>query len=179
MTAAELLSTAAFLDGLHAQAFPSFGSERMGAPVVSFCRIDSTPIRRHDPVSEADAIVVQDPTLLHEVDLFSGLSDKGFAIVNSERSVHELGLEDLAARLPAGHLVTCPAGEIARRLTGRPLPNATLLGSLASLTSCVRLDSVCTAIRDRLRGPVGTSNEQAAREGARYVSDSLRSNADA
>ncbi len=179
VTAAELLSTAAFLDGLHAQAFPSFGSERMGAPVVSFCRIDSNRIRRHDPVEEADAVVVQDPTLLHEVDLFRGLSERGFAIVNSERSVHELGLEELESRLPAGHLLTCPAAEIARRLTGRPLPNATLLGSLAELTACVRLDSVCAAIRDRLKGPVGEKNDQAAREGARFVSDTLRSNSDA
>jgi pyruvate ferredoxin oxidoreductase gamma subunit len=36
VTAAELLSAAAFLDGAHAQAFPSFGSERTGAPVVAF-----------------------------------------------------------------------------------------------------------------------------------------------
>ena len=45
VTAAELLSVAAFLDGRHAQAFPSFGSERTGAPVTAFCRIDERPIR--------------------------------------------------------------------------------------------------------------------------------------
>ncbi len=179
VTAAELLSSAAFLDGLHAQAFPSFGSERMGAPVVSFCRIDHTRIRRHDPVSEADAIVVQDPTLLHEVDLFNGLSDGGFALINSERTIEELGLDDLAARLPAGHLVTCPASDIARRRTGRPLPNAVLLGALAALTGCVRLDSVGAAIRQRLSGSVGVNNEQAAREGAAAVATAVGSHADA
>ena len=47
VTAAELLSLAAFDQGLHAQALPSFGSERTGAPVVAFCRIDE----RADPVA--------------------------------------------------------------------------------------------------------------------------------
>ena len=179
VTAAELLSTAAFLDGLHAQAFPSFGSERMGAPVVSFCRIDSVRIRRHDPVDEADAVVVQDPTLLHEVDLFTGLSAGGFALINSERSIGELELDDLAARLPAGHLVTCPASDIARRRTGRPLPNAVLLGALAALTGCVRLGSVGAAIRQRLAGSVGANNELAAQEGAASVAAVTRSGVDA
>jgi len=179
VTAAELLSAAAFLDGLHAQAFPSFGSERMGAPVVSFCRIDSVPIRRHDPVSEADAVVIQDATLLHEVDLFRGLSGEGFVIVNSGRSITDLGLGEMAVALPAGHLVTCPATDIARRHTGRPLPNAVLLGALAALTGCVQLDSVAAAIVERLPGTVGATNEVAAREGAAAVLATAESHVDA
>ncbi len=73
VTAAELLSVAAFDEGRHAQAFPTFGSERTGAPVVSFCRIDDRPIRIREPIAEPDALIVQDPTLLHQVDLFAGL----------------------------------------------------------------------------------------------------------
>ena len=46
VSAAEMLSVAAFLEGKHAQAFPSFGSERTGAPIVAFCRIDTKPIMR-------------------------------------------------------------------------------------------------------------------------------------
>jgi pyruvate ferredoxin oxidoreductase gamma subunit len=71
VTAAELLASAAFSEGRHAQAFPSFGSERMGAPVMSFCRIDDQPIRTHEPVAEPDALIIQDPTLLHQADLFA------------------------------------------------------------------------------------------------------------
>src|SRR5512144_3172982 len=71
VTAAELLSVAAFDEGRHAQAFPSFGSERTGAPVVSFCRIDDLPIRLREPITDPDAVVVQDPTLLHQVNLFA------------------------------------------------------------------------------------------------------------
>ena len=69
VTAAELLASAAFGEDRHAQAFPSFGSERMGAPVMSFCRIDDKPIRTHEPVTEPDALIIQDPTLLHQADL--------------------------------------------------------------------------------------------------------------
>src|SRR5262245_56386427 len=75
VTTAELLSVAAFADGRHAQAFPSFGSERTGAPVVAFCRIDDRPIRVREPIARPDAVIVQDPTLLHQVDVFGGLVD--------------------------------------------------------------------------------------------------------
>ena len=57
VTAAEILSVAAFGEGRHAQAFPSFGSERTGAPVVSFCRIDDFEIRTREPVMEPDAVI--------------------------------------------------------------------------------------------------------------------------
>ena len=70
VTAAELLASAAFGEDRHAQAFPSFGSERMGAPVMSFCRIDDKPIRTQEPVTEPDALIIQDPMLLHQADLF-------------------------------------------------------------------------------------------------------------
>jgi pyruvate ferredoxin oxidoreductase gamma subunit len=64
VTAAEILSIAAFFDGMYAQAFPSFGSERMGAPVVAFCRISDKEIRLREPVDRPDAVVVQAPTRL-------------------------------------------------------------------------------------------------------------------
>ena len=73
VTAAEMLSVAAFAEGKFAQAFPSFGSERTGAPVVSFCRIDDQPIRSREPVIKPDALIVQDMTLIHQVDIFAGL----------------------------------------------------------------------------------------------------------
>src|SRR5690348_16764171 len=92
VTAAELLAEAAFIQGRHAQAFPSFGSERMGAPVMSFCRIDDKPIRTHEPVSEPDALIIQDPTLLHQENLFAGLSRDGYILVNSTQSFDDLGL---------------------------------------------------------------------------------------
>ena len=77
VSGAELLSVAAFLEGRYAQAFPSFGSERMGAPVMAFCRIDVREIRLREPVMAPDALIIQDPTLLHQVDLFNGLPKAG------------------------------------------------------------------------------------------------------
>ena len=155
VTAAELLSVAAFDEGRHAQAFPTFGSERTGAPVVSFCRIDDRAIRLREPITDPDALIVQDPTLLHQVNLFAGLKSDGFLLLNTSRTLDELGLEDLVQRLTLEHVVTVPATEIAREHLGRPLPNAALLGAFAALTGQVSLGAVCDAIRDRFPGEVG------------------------
>ncbi len=164
VTAAELLSVAAFDEGLHAQAFPSFGSERTGAPVVSFCRLDVTPIRTHEPVAEPDALIVQDSTLLHQVDLFSGLGPDGYLLINSARDFEGLGIDELTAGLRAGRALALPAGEVARRRLGRPLPNAALLGAFAALTGRLRLGSVQDAIRERFPGQAGEDNSAAAAE---------------
>ena len=101
VTAAELLSVAAFDEGRHAQAFPTFGSERTGAPVVSFCRIDDRPIRLREPIADPDALVVQDPTLLHQVNLFAGLGPTASCCVNTSRTLDGLGLEELVAAAAA------------------------------------------------------------------------------
>lgn len=162
VTASELLSMAAFAEGRHAQAFPNFGSERMGAPVVSFCRIDDREIRLREPIAEPDAIAIQDPTLLHQSDVFAGLAEDGYVLVNSGRSIDELGLTDLAERHPAAHLLTLPATELAREHIGRPIPNAALLGGLAGFTGLVSADSIAVAIREKFPGQVGERNAAAA-----------------
>jgi pyruvate ferredoxin oxidoreductase gamma subunit len=166
VTAAELLSVAAFQEGRHAQAFPSFGSERTGAPVVAFCRIDDRPIRMREPITEPDAVVVQDPTLLHQVGLFAGLGADGYLLVNTGRTFDELGLEDFVKRFAADRVLAVPATEIAREHVGRPLPNAVLLGALAALADVVSLDSVTAAIAEKFPGDVGRRNIRAA--GAAY-----------
>ena len=164
VTAAELLALAAFEDGLQAQAFPSFGSERMGAPVTAFCRIDEVPIRRREPIAEPDAVVVQDPTLLHQVDVFGGLRPDGFILVNSGRDALELGLGELRARHGPTRLLTVPASEIARARLGRPIPNAALLGGLVAQTELVSLGSLERAIAQRFKGGAATDNARAAHD---------------
>jgi pyruvate ferredoxin oxidoreductase gamma subunit len=163
VTAAELLSLAAFAEGRHAQAFPTFGSERMGAPVTAFCRIDSGAIRVHDPIAEPDAIIVQDPTLLHQVDVFGGLQLDGYVLLNTAQSFEQLGLGDLVGRLRPGRTLTVPATELAREHLGRPLPNVPMLGAFAALTGVVSLESVATAIGERFEGRVREGNGAAAR----------------
>jgi pyruvate ferredoxin oxidoreductase gamma subunit len=163
VTAAELLASAAFRGDRYAQAFPSFGSERMGAPVTSFCRIDDKPIRTHEPVTEPDALLVQDPTLLHQVDLFAGLTADGYVLINSASSFAELGLADLAGRNRQHRLRTLPASGLALAHLGRPLPGAPMLAGLAALTGVVSLDAVLGAITDRFAGQVAAGNAAAAR----------------
>jgi len=162
VTTAELLSVAAFLDGHEAQAFPSFGSERMGAPVMAFCRIDHVPIRVREPVAEPDAVIVSDPTLLHHVAVFAGLDPDGYVLINSTHGWEELGLADLHESHRPERLVTVPATEIARRYTGRPLPNACLLGAFVALTGVVAMDCVEQAIRERFSTRVAEGNIAAA-----------------
>jgi pyruvate ferredoxin oxidoreductase gamma subunit len=169
VTAAEMLSVAAFLHGRHAQAFPSFGSERMGAPVVAYCRIDSVAIRTHDPVSEVDCLVVQDPTLLHEVDVFAGLHSDSYVLINSERTFAELGLEDLSEGRRLERMLTVPATELARQYIGRPVPNTALLGGLVALTDVVPLTAVLAAIRRRFDADLADANATAAAKAAAYV----------
>jgi pyruvate ferredoxin oxidoreductase gamma subunit len=162
VTAAELLSTAAFLDGRHAQAFPSFGSERTGAPVMAFCRIDDRPIRSHEPIATPDAVVIQDPTLLHQVDVFGGLRARGLVLVNTGRTLDELGLGELRVRFPGVRLHTVRATELAREHLGRPMPGVPLLGALAALTGIASSRSLVAAVRERFPGTVGEGNAAAA-----------------
>jgi pyruvate ferredoxin oxidoreductase gamma subunit len=162
VTAAELLSMAAFLDGAHAQAFPSFGSERTGAPVVSFCRIDRKPIRVREPIVAPNAVIIIDPTLLHQVDVFGGLGRDGYVLINSSRDLDGLGLDRLHDRFRSDRLRTVAATELAREHLGRPLPNAAVLGGFAALTGAVSLSSVLGAIRQRFPGALGAANADAA-----------------
>ena len=166
VTAAELLSVAAFDEGRHAQAFPSFGSERTGAPVVAFCRIDDAPIRVREPIAEPDALIVIDPTLLHQVAVFEGLRPGGYVLINSTHDSATWAWRSSRRRSIAARLCTVPATEIAREFLGRPLPNAVLLGGFAALSGMIGLESLAGAIREPLPGPDGRG--QRGRRQARH-----------
>ncbi len=162
VTAAELLSVAAFEDGLYAQAFPNFGSERMGAPVVAYCRIAPTPTRTREPVDEPHALLVLDPTLVHQVDLFSGLRPEGYVLLNTVGSFDDLGLGELVRQFRHDQLLTVPATELARRHLGRTTPSSVMLGGFAAQTEVVSLDALSRAIRQRFTGSLGEANVAAA-----------------
>ncbi len=164
VTGAELLSVAAFDEGKYAQAFPNFGSERMGAPVVSFCRIDDQAIRLREPILEPDAVIIQDPTLLHSIDVFSGLNPEGYILINSTRSCQDLGIAEFAKRFPPHHVCNVGATDLAMKHIGRPIPNAALLGGFAAITNLIAFDSVAKAIRAKFPGQIGDANIAAARE---------------
>ena len=173
VTAADMVAMAAFHEGRHAQAFPSFGSERTGAPVVAYARIRDVEIRTREPVLFPDLVIVQDPTLLPILDVFSGLSDGGYALINSSKSPEELGLGWLVEKQPAGHVMSIPATDIAREHTGRTVPNAGLLGGMAALAHPFELASVEGAIRERFPGKVGEKNVAAAEAAYAMVAEEV------
>ena len=164
VSAAEILSVAAFYEGKFAQAFPSFGSERMGAPVISFCRYDEKEIRAREPISHPDAIIIQDPTLLHSVDVFGGMSEDGYILLNTEKSYEELGIADFVKRFPKGHVRHVAATRLALKHINRPLPNAALLGGFAAVAKNLHLDSVKKAVLEKFPGKVGEQNIAAIEE---------------
>lgn len=167
VTAAELMSMAAFDEGRVAQAIPSFGSERMGAPVVAFCRIADHPIRTREPVAAPDVVVVADATLVHHADLLDGLAPGGAVLVNTSMPVEALRCE---LPVPDGvRIAAVPATELARAHVGRPVPNAALLGGFCALTGAVSLDSVALALVERFGPAVGGANVAAATGGFEAV----------
>lgn len=169
MTAAELLAVAAFEDCLYAQAFPSFGSERMGAPVEAYCRIDEKPIRTREPVSRPDVLIVQDPTLIGQVDIFKGVVVDAWVLVNATRPVSELDLADLFARAPRARIRTVPATDLALAHVGRPTPNSALLGGLVALTGLMSLEGVRAALEHRFTPEVAAANVRAMEAAYEFV----------
>ena len=174
VTAAEMLSVAAFREGRYAQAFPSFGSERTGAPVVAFCRFDDKTIRLREPIIQPDALIIQDPTLLHQVDVFGGLVPDGYILINTSRSFSELGIGEFVRGFHAEHLCTVPATEFALKHVGRPLPNAALLGGFAAVSGRIALESVLAAIREKFPAKIAAGNVAAASAAYEYVLGEMR-----
>jgi len=179
VTAAEMLSVAAFREGYYSQAFPSFGSERTGAPVVAFCRVDGKAIRLREPVMRPDALIIQDPTLLHQVDVFAGLVPDGYILINTARGFDALGVGDFVRGFHGDHLCTVPATEIALKHVGRPLPNAALLGGFAALSGRISLESVMAAIGEKFSAKIAQGNAAAAEEAHRHVLQEIRDSAHA
>jgi pyruvate ferredoxin oxidoreductase gamma subunit len=175
VTGAEMLSIAAFLEGRKAQAFPSFGSERTGAPVVAFCRLDDKEIRLREPIMQPDALIVQDPTLLHQVDVLSGLKrPDGYILINTHKTFEELGLGEFIKGMRADRLVSVPATELSLKHVGRPVPNVPLLAAFAAASGLISLNSVAAAIKDKFSGKVAEGNIAAATEAYKTVTARMK-----
>jgi pyruvate ferredoxin oxidoreductase gamma subunit len=169
VTSAELLASAASREGRYAQGFPGCGSERTGAPVMSFCRIDDKPIRTHEPVTDPDALLILDPTLLHQGDLFAGLKPRGYVLVNAAKGLAGRGPAGLTAGHDSTRFLTVPASSLAMARLGRPLPGAPMLAALAALSGVVSLDGLLAAISDKFTGQVAAGIAAAAVAAFDYV----------
>ncbi len=149
VTAAEVLAEAAISEGKYALAFPEYGAERRGAPVLAFTRIDDKPILEREPILEPDIVVVLDSSLPPAI-YMKGLKPSGLIVINTVRSpeqlagyIREHGLE------PPRCLATVNATEIATKHLGAPIVNTSMLGALVRASKVVGLDSIMEAVKDR------------------------------
>ena len=145
MTSAELTALAAIEQGKYAQAFPSFGPERRGAPVMSYVRISDEPIRTREKIYEPDIVVVLDPTLLEIVNVAAGLKEDGVVVLNTTKSAKEIrkasGIE--------AKLALVDASRIAMETMGIPITNTTLLGAMLKATDLLPVSALESPLQDR------------------------------
>lgn len=148
VTAAELLASSAFHDGLYAQAFPSFGVERSGAPIQSFVRLDKQPIITREQIYNPDILIIQDDSLLTEKEVLMGINKKSILIINSQSNPAELE-KLLKNKISRANIYPSPATEIALELLGKNLVNTVILGSFAQATEMISIKSLMAAIADK------------------------------
>jgi pyruvate ferredoxin oxidoreductase gamma subunit len=153
VTAAEILAKAAFEDGKYCQAFPFFGVERRGAPVMAFSRIDDQPIRRRYQVYKPNYVIVLDDGLLEVADVFSGIKDGGKIIINTTSDVKTVD---------GAEVRKIDATGIALEILGVPIVNTVMLGAFAGLTGEISLESLIKIIKETFSGKIGEKNAKAA-----------------
>lgn len=157
VTSAELLATAAIQEGKYAQAMPSFGPERRGAPVLAFNRVDDTPIRSREAIYEPDVAVVLDSTLIGIIDVTLGLKNNGSIIINTPLT--PAGLRKEMCLKPSITLATVDATQIAWDTIKRPITNTTMLGVLVRVTNIVGLKALSEALEERFGMAAGMNIE--------------------
>lgn len=145
VASAEMLALAAIEEGRSAQAFPSFGPERRGAPVMAFTRVADEFIHLRTSITEPDVVVVLDPTVMSAVDVTSGLKDDGLVIANTSKTNKELA-EQFGIKQ---RLAVVDANRIAAEEIGRPITNTTMMGAMVKATGLVDLGSLEKQIEHR------------------------------
>ena len=151
VTAAELVATAAFYDGKFSQAFPSFGVERRGAPVMAYCRIAAQPIRRREQIYWPDFVVIQDSTLIKvDPQVLSGIGKQTGILINSETVDWP--------QIKKGRVIAIPATKIALEKIGKPFINTAIIGALAAMSGAISLAALKRAVAERFPAKVAEAN---------------------
>lgn len=163
VTASKILALAAFSEGKYVISFPFFGTERRGAPVTAFTRIDSEPILLKTQIYTPDAIVILDPYVIKTSDVTSGIREGGFFIINSPKSPEEFDLPYNVATVDATSIA------LRKGLGSRvnPIINTAMLGAFAKATGTVSLESVVEATR--------SNSPRKSEENAQSVMDAFES----
>ncbi|MEW6592507.1 MAG: pyruvate ferredoxin oxidoreductase subunit gamma [Candidatus Hadarchaeota archaeon] len=151
VTAARLLADAAFLEGKYSQAFPFFGAERRGAPVLAFTRINKKPIRSRSQIYEPNHVVVLDPLLPQVVNVSAGIKKNGIIVINSKNP----------PQLEGAKVAFVDATSIAMETIGAAITNTAMIGALAQATKIVSLDSAVEAVKKRFKGEAAEKNAAA------------------
>jgi len=157
-TASNILAEAAIREGKHAQSFPTFGPERMGAPIMAFTRISDEVIEVHSGVYEPDIVVVLDPTLLGTINVLEGLKKGGLLVLNYRSSNVEELTRLLGSELRNYRMYVVPATEIAVKILGRGITNTAMLGALVKASPIVKLNTIFDVVKERFRGPIAEKN---------------------
>ena len=152
VVAAYFLAMAAIEKGRYGQAFPAFGAERRGAPVVAFVRIDDQPIRRRCQVGQPGYLIVQDEALLYVPGVLDGLGSDSRILVNSTRSDADLESEFRRPMTPLA------ATAMAKEILGRPVPNTALLSGFFTLTGMLPREALVAVLSNRFKGKVLEKN---------------------
>jgi len=160
VTAANILVVAAFKEGKQVQAFPMFGVERRGAPVMAFMRLDDKRIDLRTQVYKPDCVVVLDTTLLHVVDVTAGLKEGGALILNTTKKASELNY-------PKAKVFTVDATTIAvsNKLgtATNPIVNTAILGAYSKAVGNIGMNAIESAILEN--APIKTEeNKRAAQQ---------------
>ncbi|MFA6306653.1 MAG: pyruvate ferredoxin oxidoreductase subunit gamma [Patescibacteria group bacterium] len=147
VTAAELIAIAAFKSGKQAQAFPSFGVERTGAPVEAYVRLDDKPIIIREQIYRPDILIIQDASLLETTDMAKGATKKTITIINTAKNK-----QDMKINLPQANIQTIDATKIALEIIGKNIVNTVILGAFAKITGLIGLPELKLAIEEKFSG---------------------------
>jgi pyruvate ferredoxin oxidoreductase gamma subunit len=145
VTAVKVFADACLSGGRYVQAFPEYGPERAGAPLRAFNRISDRPLRLHCPVTKPNVVVVVDATLLDSVNITDGTPDDAAFIVNSSKDPKEIR-EKIQAK-PTQKIFTVDATKISIETIGRPMPNASLVGSVTKVSKLLSLEAALIDVK--------------------------------
>ena len=157
VTSAELIAIAAINKGKSAQAFPSFGPERRGAPVVAFCRVDDKKINIRAKVYNPDVVIVLDPGLVNILDPSEGMNEGGILIINTKKGPESAG----NTHGQSIKIATVDASKIANEELGRNIVNTTMIGAFIKTTGIISIEDIQGPLMERFGAKLGSKNMKA------------------
>jgi len=167
---AQFMAIAALEDDKFGQAFPFLGGggERRGKPIMAYCRMSDQPIRVRCRVANPDYVIVQDATIIEELDVTEGLKADGLMLVNTESDLSRWGMEASSYRV-----ATFSGEALARKILGRPIMNTAILGAFAAATGEVTLEAAVSAVQSKFPGELGEKNALVVKESYKKMKGSI------